>query len=97
MNGPRLPTLSNRLRKANQVRFIYFVIASMATQCGAIRDAVVSEVQTATSRISEDIAAGELGSRALETRKQQAHDLREKGLTLRRLAQCWLGRVASGH
>ena len=46
----------------------------------AIRDAVVAEVQSATSRIAEDIAAGELGNRALETRKQQAHDLREKVL-----------------
>ena len=46
----------------------------------AIRDAVVAEVQSATSRIADDIAAGELGSLALETRKQQAHDLREKVL-----------------
>ena len=46
----------------------------------AIRDAVVSEVQTATARIAEDISAGELGSRALETRKQHAQELREKVL-----------------
>ena len=46
----------------------------------AIRDAVVTKVQTATSRIADGIAAGELGSRALETRKQQALDLREKVL-----------------
>ena len=46
----------------------------------AVRDAVVAEVQAATARISEDVAVRDLGSRALETRQQQAHDLREKVL-----------------
>lgn len=46
----------------------------------AVRDAVVAEVQAATTRISDDVKAGDLGSRALETRKQQACDLRDKVL-----------------
>ena len=46
----------------------------------AIRDAIVTEVQAATARISDDVKAGDLGSRALETRKQQAHELRDKVL-----------------
>ena len=46
----------------------------------AIRDAVVTEVQAATTRISDDVKAGDLGSRALETRKQQACELRDKVL-----------------
>ncbi|QEL17770.1 DUF6744 family protein [Limnoglobus roseus] len=44
----------------------------------AVRDAVVGEVQAATARIAEEVAAGDLGTRALETRRQQAHDLRDK-------------------
>jgi hypothetical protein len=46
----------------------------------AVRDAVVGEVQAATARIAEEVAAGDLGTRALETRRQQAHDLRDKVL-----------------
>ena len=46
----------------------------------AIRDAVVVEVQSATARIAEEVNGGQLGSRALETRKQQAQELREKVL-----------------
>jgi hypothetical protein len=46
----------------------------------AIRDAVVAEVSAEATRIREDVAAGDLGGRALETRKQQAADLRSKVL-----------------
>ncbi|QEL17651.1 DUF6744 family protein [Limnoglobus roseus] len=46
----------------------------------AVRDAVVGEVQAATARIAEEVAAGDLGPRALETRRQQAHNLRDKVL-----------------
>jgi hypothetical protein len=46
----------------------------------AVRDAVVAEVQAEAIRICAEVAAGDLGGRALETRKQQAADLREKVL-----------------
>lgn len=46
----------------------------------AVRDAVVAEVQAESVRIKDEILAGELGSRALETRKKQAADLRDKVL-----------------
>jgi hypothetical protein len=46
----------------------------------AVRDAVVGEVQTEAHRICEEVAAGELGGRALETRKRQAAELRLKVL-----------------
>jgi hypothetical protein len=46
----------------------------------AVRDAVVSEVQTEAQRICEEVTAGDLGGRALETRKKQAGDLRQKVL-----------------
>jgi hypothetical protein len=46
----------------------------------AVRDAVVSEVQAEANRIRDEVLGGELGSRALETRKKQAADLREKVL-----------------
>ena len=62
------------------MRFIYFVIASMRMLCGPFVMPSLPRVQSATTRIAEDIAAGELGNRALETRKQQAHDLRKKVL-----------------
>ena len=46
----------------------------------AVRDAVVAEVQAEATRIRDDVLAGELGGRALETRQQQAADLRSKVL-----------------
>jgi hypothetical protein len=46
----------------------------------AVRDAVVTEVQAEAARIKEDVLTGELGGRALETRKKQAADLRDKVL-----------------
>jgi hypothetical protein len=46
----------------------------------AVRDAVVTEVETEAERICHEVAAGDLGGRALETRKRQAADLREKVL-----------------
>jgi len=44
----------------------------------AVRDAVVAEVQAEAVRIRDEVLAGELGGRALETRKKQAADLRAK-------------------
>lgn len=46
----------------------------------AVRDAVVSEVEGEAARIKDDVLTGDLGTRALETRKQQAADLRQKVL-----------------
>ena len=46
----------------------------------AIRDAVVAEVQAASVRIAEEVTTGDLRSRALETRRQQARELRDKVL-----------------
>ena len=46
----------------------------------AVRDAVVAEVQAASVRIAEEVTTGDLGGRALETRKQQARELRDKVL-----------------
>src|SRR6185436_6501637 len=46
----------------------------------AVRDAVVAEVQSEAVRIREEVLAGELGTWALETRKRQAADLRNKVL-----------------
>jgi hypothetical protein len=40
----------------------------------------VAEVQSEANRIKGEVLAGELGSRALETRKTQATDLRQKVL-----------------
>ena len=46
----------------------------------AVRDAVVAEVQAEADRIRDEVAAGDLGGRALETRKKQAAELRDKVL-----------------
>jgi hypothetical protein len=46
----------------------------------AVRDAVVAEVQAEAIRIREEVLAGDLGGRALETRKRHAADLRDKVL-----------------
>jgi hypothetical protein len=46
----------------------------------AVRDALVGEVQAEAARICDEVAAGDLGGRALETRKKQAADLRQKVL-----------------
>jgi hypothetical protein len=44
----------------------------------AVRDAVVTEVQAEANRIQTEVNSGELGGRALETRKRQAGELRDK-------------------
>jgi hypothetical protein len=44
----------------------------------AVRDAVVNEVQVEAHRLAEEVTAGDLGGRALETRKNQLLTLREK-------------------
>ena len=46
----------------------------------AVRDAIIVEVQTEAKRIVEDVNTGDLGGRALETRRNQAASLREKVL-----------------
>ncbi|HVK08996.1 MAG TPA: hypothetical protein VM597_09495 [Gemmataceae bacterium] len=46
----------------------------------AVRDAVVAEVQAEAARIRDEVLAGDLGGRALETRQRYAADLREKVL-----------------
>ena len=46
----------------------------------AVRDAVVAEVQNEANRIQEDVLQGDLGGRALETRKKLAQALRDKVL-----------------
>jgi hypothetical protein len=46
----------------------------------AVRDAVVAEVHAEAGRIKDEVLAGELGGRALETRQKQAADLRRKVL-----------------
>jgi hypothetical protein len=44
----------------------------------AVRDAIVSDVQGQVASIHEEVLSGELGEKALETRRQQAEMLREK-------------------
>jgi hypothetical protein len=46
----------------------------------AVRDALVAEVRGEAHRIQQEVTSGELGSRALETRKKQAGELRDKVL-----------------
>lgn len=46
----------------------------------AVRDAVISEIQAEAERISDEVAAGDLGGKALQTRKKQAADLRARVL-----------------
>jgi hypothetical protein len=46
----------------------------------AVRDAVVAEVHNEAARIQEDVLQGDLGGRALETRKKLAQTLRDKVL-----------------
>ena len=46
----------------------------------AVRDALVTEVQGEVKRIQEEVLSGDLGPRALETRKKQAGELRDKVL-----------------
>lgn len=44
----------------------------------AVRDAVVHEVRLETQRLADEVSTGELGNRALETRKSQLGSLRAK-------------------
>jgi len=44
----------------------------------AVQDAVVTEIQADAKRIRTEVDAGELGGKALETRRKQVADLRDK-------------------
>jgi hypothetical protein len=44
----------------------------------AVRDAVVAEVQAEATRLHDEVMTGELGDRALQTRRARAGELREK-------------------
>jgi hypothetical protein len=44
----------------------------------AVRDAIVAEVQQEAERIQKEVASAELGERALENRRTQAGELRQK-------------------
>lgn len=46
----------------------------------AVRDAVVAEVAADAERIANEVQSGDLGSRALESRRQEASQLRSKVL-----------------
>jgi hypothetical protein len=46
----------------------------------AVRDAVVAEVLTEAERVQAEVAAGDLGGKALESRRRQAAELRAKVL-----------------
>jgi hypothetical protein len=51
----------------------------------AVRDALVCEVRTETARIQREIAEGDLGDRALETRRQETAALHQKVRTYEEL------------
>jgi hypothetical protein len=44
----------------------------------AVRDAICHEVKTEAARLSQDILSGDLGEKAIETRKKEAGQLRRK-------------------
>jgi hypothetical protein len=44
----------------------------------AVRDAIVHEVNTEAARLKQEILAGDLGERAVQTRKREAQDLKRK-------------------
>jgi hypothetical protein len=53
-------------------------VAMDADAVRAVRDAVCAEVLADATRIRDEVLAGGLGGRALETRRQQALELRDK-------------------
>jgi hypothetical protein len=57
----------------------------------AIRDAIVAEVLTEATRMHDEIVSGELGERALESRRAQLGQLREKIALYEELLQVGLG------
>jgi hypothetical protein len=82
--GPRLDELADVARavelaadsRASAVYLLRHLFDRDAIR--AVRDAVVTEVQSEAERICTEVAAGDLGTRALEARKKQASDLRSK-------------------
>jgi hypothetical protein len=57
----------------------------------AVRDAVVAEVLAEAERVRDEVAAGDLGGRALESRRRQASELRSKVLLYEELLSVGLG------
>lgn len=61
---------------SNKVYLIRSVMDQDAIK--AVRDAIIAEITTEAARIEAEINGGELGSRALENRKEEAAALRSK-------------------
>jgi hypothetical protein len=84
--GPRVDDwqhIAGEVEKAGQDRpnAVYLLRHRMdADAVRAVRDAVVAEVQAESARIHSEVMAGDLGDRALETRRTQAGELRRKVL-----------------
>lgn len=82
--GPRLGPWAEAARAAEAAtddgRSAVYVLRHRldADAVRAVRDAVVTEVRAEAGRICDDVAGGDLGGRALETRKKQAAELRAK-------------------
>jgi hypothetical protein len=82
--GPKIDDWANLAKateEAGSGNKIYLLRHIMdADAMRAIRDAIVAEVTAEAARINKEVAHDELGDRALETRRTQAQELREKVL-----------------
>jgi hypothetical protein len=97
--GPRLDDwakIAHAFEPAGQARpnAVYVLRHPMdADAVRAVRDAVVAEVQAEANKIHDEVMAGELGERALEGRRGQATDLRNKVLLYEELLDMGLQRL----
>jgi hypothetical protein len=64
------------VNRRNSVQLVRTVFDADSVR--AVRDAIVAEVRGEAQRIDREIEEGGLGDRAMESRRQQAQDLREK-------------------
>jgi hypothetical protein len=82
--GPRIAAWAEAGRAAedaadNRPSAVYVLRHRLdADAVRAVKDAVVGEVEAEARRICDEVVGGDLGGRALETRKRQAAELRDK-------------------
>jgi hypothetical protein len=62
----------------------------------AVRDAIISEVVGETKRIEEEILSGELGEKAIQSRKNEAAALRRKVVEYENILGVALGALKQG-
>ncbi len=84
----------NAFQSAGEKNKVYMMQTVMDEQsCRAVTDAIVSEISSDVSKITEDLVSGSLGDKALEARKARALMLHERVKQYEEILETSLGQL----